>query len=888
MHPSLPNLSCSSSVKTALVCALHQLVTWLAIIAFLFAVNLTSSKPSHAVQDRKARVEAPNILWLVFEDMSPIIEPYGDTTVSTPNISQLAKDGVVFTNVYSTSGVCAPSRAALALGMYPSSIGANHMRTTSNTQETGLERYFAVPPAETKMLSQLMREHGYYTSNNLKTDYQFQAPKSAWHESSAFAHWKNRASGQPFFSVFNFTTTHESGLFEPYGIRHIESRHYFSDDRQKIASLPTHHSVKTGPSDTPIHISKDLKFKIPPYLPDTPIVRNDMWKMYNNLVEADKQMGAIIQQLKDNGLYDNTIIVFYADHGGPLPRQKRLIYDSGLHVPMIIKFPHSKDAGSKDERLISFVDFVPSTLGMVGAKQPEYLQGKDVFDTAFKREYIHAAADRFDGFTDTIRAVKDKRYKYIRNYRPEQPYYLPVAYREKIPTMQELLKLRDQNMLDEWQAQWFRASKDKEELYDTLNDPHELVNLASDSNYKSTLTRLSKEMDRWLQEIGDQPETSEAELIKQLWKQSSSLPVTQAVIVENERCNITLSSATVGATISYRIVPMDTHTQLEANVSFQQGDLPWNLYRGSFQIQKGEKIEALAQRLGFAESPISSNVCQYSAMDNSTLDPIKSDALDISEFYTLDGSDRAWQEVLASGDLNPLRSFSVNGSKGANVLINNALIETSDEGAHVNAIENKMMMHALGNPNIPASNFHRWSRWYQEDGNTQIFRLFKGEENTSNPRKLAARIETFIPSQTWLPTNGEVRQFNARYTIVKPEGCSAPHYCSIFQAKGNNVDHWSVMLRLDDQGALWFHPRRGFTSENNTSRTLISKNAVGRPFDLKVLDDGLDYEMFIDDQSVGKGQWQRTKEIGFRWGIYVGESPVLDDIVVLVSDVKMK
>jgi len=173
----------------------------------------------------------PNILWLVTEDMGPYIAAFGDSTIQTPNLSRLASEGVIYPNLYSTSGVCAPSRAAIATGMYPSSIGANHMRTNSNMDKTGLPAYEAVPPDEVKMISELLRMNGYYCTNNYKQDYQFKRPATAWDESSPYAHWRNREENQPFFSIFNFTETHESGLFEPYGFRHIETRHYHAGDR---------------------------------------------------------------------------------------------------------------------------------------------------------------------------------------------------------------------------------------------------------------------------------------------------------------------------------------------------------------------------------------------------------------------------------------------------------------------------------------------------------------------------------------------------------------------------------------------------------------------------------------------------------------------------------
>ena len=576
--------------------------------AFTFAHASTNLQLNAKTKLTEVAPSKPNILWLVVEDMSPILAAYGDQTISTPAISSLAEQGVTYTNVYSVSGVCAPSRAALAMGMYPSSIGANHMRTNSYTETTGLPKYEAVPPAEAKMLSQYMREAGYYTTNNLKTDYQFTAPKSAWHESGPYAHWRKRDKGQPFFSVVNFTTTHESGLFEPYGVRLIESRHYFADDEQKIRALPGHHSVKTQGIDTPTHISQDLDFPIPPYLPDTPIVRRDMWKMYNNLAETDKQIAAVLQQLKDDGLYDSTIIVFYADHGGPLPRQKRLIYDSGLKVPMIIRFPNGLNAGTRDDQLISFVDFLPSTLALARQTIPSHIQGKNFFDETTdikdgKRKYIHAAADRFDGFTDSIRAVKNKRYKYVRNYRPEQAYYLPVVYREKIPTMQELLRLRDAGQLNEAQAQWFRSSKPEEELFDTLLDPHELNNLADDPRYADVLNELRAENVRWLSAIGDKPNYPERKLIDHLWQGANIKPKTEAPTVKLKEGMVVVSSETKGATISYQVIRKD----VEQNT--------WELYQRPVEMFKDSCYKVIAHRLGYQESNVVSFQCDQNSKE---------------------------------------------------------------------------------------------------------------------------------------------------------------------------------------------------------------------------------------------------------------------------------
>ncbi|MCB0688969.1 MAG: sulfatase, partial [Saprospiraceae bacterium] len=394
-----------------------------------------------ACADSKDPVESlttedrPNILWLVTEDMGPYLEAFGDSTIATPNLSRLAREGVIYPHLYSPSGVCAPSRAAIATGLYPSSFGANHMRTSSYTEVTGLPPYEAIPPPDVKMMSEILRMNGYYCTNNSKEDYQFKAPVTAWDENSNFAHWRNRAPGQPFFSVFNFTVTHESGLFEPYGFRKMEMRHYHEGD----TTFPRSSWMeRTTEEETPVLVPKNLNFKIPPYLPETEIVKRDMWKVYNNIAEMDREVGAVLGQLANDGLLENTIIFFYADHGGPLPHQKRLIYDSGLNAPMIIRFPNMTNAGKKDDQLISFIDFAPTVFSLVGIKPPAYLQGQAFlgpYQSEVPRTYIHAAADRFDGFTDAIRAVRDKQFKYIRNYRPEQAYYLPITYREQIPTM---------------------------------------------------------------------------------------------------------------------------------------------------------------------------------------------------------------------------------------------------------------------------------------------------------------------------------------------------------------------------------------------------------------------------------------------------------------------
>ena len=536
----------------------------------------------------------PHILWLVTEDMGPYIPAFGDSTIQTPNLSRLAAEGVRYPNLFSPSGVCAPSRAAIATGLYPSSFGANHMRTSSHREFTGLPAYEAVPPPEAKMMSQVLREHGYYCTNNFKKDYQFQEPVTAWDASGPFAHWRNREEGTPFFSIFNFTETHESGLFEPYGFRNIEQRHYTSGDTTFDVNAGKA-NVRRGrmkEKQTTVHVAKDLDFPIPPYLPDTKTVRRDLWKMYNNIAEMDRQVGAILDQLEADGLLDSTIIFFYADHGGPLPRQKRLIYDSGLNSPMIIRFPNGRKAGDIDEQLISFVDFAPSVFSLVGIQPPDYLHGQAFlgeYQATEKRDYIYAAADRFDEFTDAIRAVRDRRFKYIRNYQPEQGYYLPISYREQIPSMKELRQMQDEGTLNEYQAQWFRESKLPEELFDLKNDPHELHNLADDPQYAEQLTELRAELNAWIDAIGDQPNLPERELVEQLWNGRAKQPVTADPEITKSNQQITISCPTEGANIGYQLVSHENENR-------------WQVYTEPVLVDENSQLRIQAHRIGYKPS----------------------------------------------------------------------------------------------------------------------------------------------------------------------------------------------------------------------------------------------------------------------------------------------
>ena len=567
-----------------------------ALVLLLFGCSNSADEP---LSEEFGRRGVPNVLWIVCEDMSPLIAAFGDSTIQTPNLSRLAARGVRFPNTFSVAGVCAPSRNAIATGMYPISIGGHNMRTQSGPermQALGLPGdYGALPPPEVKMMSQVLREHGYFTTNNQKTDYQFEAPKTAWDEQGPRAHWRHRPAGQPFFSIFNLDITHESQVWGT-GTNNLRFREGFEEPGSDIKGWGDVAHTEDGRPVMQLPEGIDPPF--PPYLADTEPTRQDMRRVYDNIRIMDRQVGFLLDQLEADGLTDSTIVFFYSDHGGPLPRQKRLLYDSGLRVPMIVAWPDRQRAGEIDSMLFSFVDFAPSVESMVGIEPPAYLQGQANFGDykVPERQYIFAASDRLDDFYDRIRAARDHRYKYLRNYYPERGYYLPVVYREQMASMQELLRLRDAGQLTDVQAQWFRKTKDPEELFDTWRDPYELQNLAGQPEYQGKLVELRTAIDDWLARVGDLGEVPEVELVQQFWNGAEEMPVTGRPQLRRDSVGrFVLESKTPGAQIAYRILPED------------EGVEGWRVYTGpiDFDLDSGDTLRAVAQRMGYRESGVS-------------------------------------------------------------------------------------------------------------------------------------------------------------------------------------------------------------------------------------------------------------------------------------------
>lgn len=423
-----------------------------------------------------ATADRPNILWITCEDISPNLGCYGDGYARTPVLDRLASQGVRYSDAYAITGVCAPNRSCLITGMYPSTIGSHDMRSTARL------------PGHIKCFSEYLRAAGYYCTNNVKTDYNFAVPKGAWDESSAKAHWRKRPAGRPFFSVFNFTVCHESQIRQPDQSFFKKTARLTADQRHDPAKAP-----------------------LPPFHPDTPETRQN-WARYHDLITAmDYQAGEILQQLEEDGLAGETIVFFFSDHGAGMPGCKKWVWESGLHVPLMVRFPERYRRwapgrpGSVCDRLVSFVDFAPTVLSLAGMEIPPHLQGQAFLGAAAAepRQYVYAIRDRMAERYDTVRVVRDRRYQYIRNYMPHLSWSQLVSYTEEMPTMKVWRRLAEAGQLNEVQARYFQPTKPVEELYDTAADPHQIRNLAGDPQHQAALRRMRQESIDWMKRTHD-------------------------------------------------------------------------------------------------------------------------------------------------------------------------------------------------------------------------------------------------------------------------------------------------------------------------------------------------------------------------------------------------
>ncbi len=439
----------------------------------IIIIHFSCSSPDNSAQEELS--DKPNILWITCEDITTMIGCYDDPIAITPNIDQLAEKGILYKNAYSTAPVCAPARSCLVTGVYATSLGTQNLRSD-----------FKIP-SFIRTLPHILRDNGYYCSNNYKEDYNF-FDSTIWDESSHEAHWRKRPDNKPFFSVFNIETTHQSQIFGDDEAFFNKYGHLLSDDER----------------------TKPQEIILPPYLFDSPMVRK-LWARYYDLVRImDRQVGDILIQLEEDGLKDNTIIFFYSDHGTGMPRAKRALYNSGIQVPFIVHLPDKYQylsehfPGSATEDIVSFVDFPPTLLNILGIEIPDYMQGKAFLgENTGNSEFVFATSDRVDEAFEISRAVKSKKYSYIRNFLPHLPLIQPNFYTDQSEIMQELLRLREiTSMTPEQKSMWL-DKRSPEELYDLELDPFETNNLAGNPEYKEILVQMRNELRKWLMETND-------------------------------------------------------------------------------------------------------------------------------------------------------------------------------------------------------------------------------------------------------------------------------------------------------------------------------------------------------------------------------------------------
>lgn len=426
----------------------------------------------------------PNVLWLISEDTSPDLGCYGNTSVKTPYLDELAGQGARYTHAFATAPVCSASRSAFMTGMYQTAIGAHNHRSHRN------DGYALPEPAE--LITEYFRRAGYFVSNCAGLNYK-RPGKIDWNfteSPNAFdgTDWSQRRPDQPFFAQINFSLTH---------------RGFKRDERNPI---------------------DPEQVELPPYYPDHPLARRDWADYLESIQSLDTEIGVALTWLEKEGLADNTIVMYFGDHGRPHVRDKQWLYEGGIHIPLIVRWPGHIAAGTVTEDLVSSIDFAPTVMSLAQIRPPSHLQGHAFLGDRKKvRKYVFAARDRCDETVDRIRCVRSERYKYIRNYYPDRPYTQFNAYKKlQCPVMTLLQVLDRQGKLAPEQAQFMAPTRPREELYDVQQDPFELHNLADSDNHRRILREHSAKLDEWIEATHDQGEIPEPREVIEYWRQQSA------------------------------------------------------------------------------------------------------------------------------------------------------------------------------------------------------------------------------------------------------------------------------------------------------------------------------------------------------------------------------
>ena len=426
-------------------------------------------------------IERPNILWIYLEDVSGWFGCYGDKVIETPNIDQLAASGIRFDRFYTPAGVCSATRSSIIVGAMQTSLGVhNHRSGRANFRGKDLGPVYddIRLPEGVRTLPEMFRAAGYWTFNeggkddyNFRHDtramYDFLPKKRGWGPAALVAGecWKGRKKGQPFFGQVQL------------GGGKLGRRAPTVIDRAKVP--------------------------VPPYYPDIPLVREEIAHHYDCLLKTDEQVGQVIAALKRDGLYDNTLIFCFSDHGYKLQRHKQFLYEGGIQMPMMVAGP-GVPAGQVRRDLISGIDIAPACLSAAGIDVPTHMEGSDFLVKGYtKRKFVVAARDRCDYTIERIRALVTPRFKYLRNYLTDRPFMQP-SYKDPWPVSKKFREMMSKGEMNKKQLIFFGPKKEPEELYDLASDTHEIRNLAKDPKFKKQLERHRRLLDEWVKETGDQ------------------------------------------------------------------------------------------------------------------------------------------------------------------------------------------------------------------------------------------------------------------------------------------------------------------------------------------------------------------------------------------------
>ncbi len=420
--------------------------------------------------------DRPNILWVISEDNSVhYLNLYHKGGAETPAIESLTKHGLLFEFAFSTAPVCSVARSALISGCYGPRIFTQFHR-----------RNVAVPmPSGVRMFPAYLRDAGYYATNNSKTDYNLVLDKDAWDESSPSATWRNRRSGQPFFHKQTFTTTHESSL------------HFTTASMASQAPLTDPQSVV-----------------MPPYHPDTPTFRYTHARYRDQIRKVDEEIGKLVNQLAEDGLLEDTFIFYFADHGGVLPRGKGYAYESGLHIPLVVRVPANwrhlvdRPLGSRVTGFVSHVDLGATVQRLAGASTPQGIDGRAFLGAGVSaaevdsRDEAFGYADRFDEKYDLVRTLRKGKFEYVRNYQPFNYDGLHNNYRYQMLAYQEWRSLNAAAKLDAAQRIFFQH-REPEMLFNVESDPHETKNLAHEPSLAHVLADMRSRMQQRVKSMPD-------------------------------------------------------------------------------------------------------------------------------------------------------------------------------------------------------------------------------------------------------------------------------------------------------------------------------------------------------------------------------------------------